>query len=182
MEEKYETIKEKIRKLHKLVEQGESGEAQAARLAIERIVANYGMSLEEILEDDQTEEYMFECSNVREDNLLCQCAGYVLNTWKPCVMYSARKPQRKYVKLTKLQYAELKSMYDWHRANMKREYDEMNKLFVSVYISKHNIYPDDQNGEHVDKIDYETARKIVKMQGVMSDKSYHKQLEQGGSI
>ena len=116
--EKYESLVSRILKLQKLAEQGEGGEAQNARMAIEAIVNRYGLSLDEILNDNQEKMYKWTVKTAREKQLWLQCLGVVLNTWQPPCYQEKGNSYALLAKLTKLQYAEMSDMYAFHKANM----------------------------------------------------------------
>lgn len=82
----YESIVQRILNLQKLVEQGIGGEAENARLSIEKIVRRYGLSLEEILADEKPEVHTWNVKTAREKHLFIQCLGVVKDTWQPAVL------------------------------------------------------------------------------------------------
>ena len=172
----YESIVQRILNLQKLVEQGEGGEAENARLAIEKIVRRYGLSLDEILADEKPEVHTWTVKTTREKHLFIQCLGVVKDTWQPETLEKGRLIG---AKLTKLEYAELSAMYDFHRSNMEREYKEMISTFETAYIGKHSIYPAHGRDEHQGKdMSIEKARRILAMMQAMDSKEYRKQLHQ----
>lgn len=176
--EKYESIVQRIINLQKLVEQGVGGEAENARIAIERIVAKYGLSLDEILADDKPEFHVWTVKNKRERSLFIQCLGVVVESWQP----TTRELRNKIgADLTKLQFAELSAMFDFHRANMDHEWKAMSKNFFTAYVSKHDIYPitgrDENRSGGNSKLSREDILRIIAMQRGMEDKQYRKQLK-----
>lgn len=176
-QEKYESLVSRILKLQKLVEQGEAGEAANARAAIETIVNRYGLSLDEILQDEGKKNYYWTLKTAREKHLWRQCLGTVLNTWNPRI---GEKGNMVVAELTKLQYAEFKDMFDFHRSNMEHEYKEMISTFESAYFGKHNIFPVDGVEEHTDnKMDRAKLLRIIHMQQAMENKSYRKSITAG---
>lgn len=170
--EQYESLKKKLRKLQALAEQGCRGEAENARRAIERICEQYGLRLEDVLDIDTKHRYTFEIGRAKEMmNLFIRCLSAVCDTtdmgyWKPT--RSSIK-----VELTALQYAEVASLFDWHKANYNRELEEFKNSFMSAYIGKHNLFFDEELTEE----DIERIRRVWKMREAMSDNTYHKQLE-----
>ena len=60
--EKYESVREKLRKLQALAERGYGGEVEAAKAGIKRLCERYGITPEELLEmqdNDKKERYTF---------------------------------------------------------------------------------------------------------------------------
>ena len=66
-----ESIKSKILKLHALAESGNTHEAKTARAMLERWLSQYGLSLEDILnESNKKRWYEFKARNKWEKKLL----------------------------------------------------------------------------------------------------------------
>lgn len=178
--EQYENLKKKLLKLQALVERGYNGEAENASRAIERICKQYGLKLEDILDIETKHRYTFEIGRKKEMmNLFIRCLSAVCDTsnmryWKPT--RSSIK-----IELTALQYAEVASLFDWHKANYNRELAEFKNSFMSAYISKHNLFfNEERNGNVSDELtqeDIERIRRVWKMREAMSNNTYHKQLE-----
>ena len=179
--EQYESLKKKLRKLQALAEQGYKGEADNARRAIERICEQYGVKLEDILDVETKHRYTFEIGRAKDMmNLFIRCLSTVCDTtdmgyWKPT--RSSIK-----VELTALQYAEVASLFDWHKENYNRELEAFRQSFMSAYIGKHNLYFDEERNQSGDddeltEEDIARIRRVWKMREAMSDSTYYKQLE-----
>lgn len=176
-QDKYESIKEKILKLQKLVEQGSEGEARNACIAIERLIERYGLSLDEILQDEQPKERFWIVKTTNEKRLFTQCLGVVLDTWRPEVL-SYGKGTHIGAKLTKLQYIELDSMFRWYQSTMNNDWKEIQNSFVDAFISKHHLYPTEtEAGAHSKSVDTKKLMRLMSLMGSMSDDKYHKQLK-----
>lgn len=181
----YESIKQKLLKLQKLAEQGYRGEADAAKRAIERICTQYGVTLEEVLCVEQPQRYEFEIGRYKYMlTLFCQCHGVV--TGKGELSYIKRSRNRIAVDLTPLQYAELSSLFEWHKANFLKDLAAMQDTIVEAYINKHNIFrtlSDEERAERDAMEEELTPAKlrriaaIMAMQSELGDNTYHKQLE-----
>lgn len=144
----YESIKQKLLKLQKLAEQGYKGEADAAKRVIERLCAQYGITLEEVLCVEQPKRYEFEVTGSGQ------------------LSYFKRSRNRIAVDLTPLRYAELSSLFEWHKTNFLKDLAAMQDTIVEAYVNKHNIF--------------RTLRRIaaiMAMQSELGDNTYHKQLE-----
>lgn len=184
MEKKqYESLKEKLRKLQALVERGYKGESENARLAIERICSQYGLKIEEILDVETKHTYTFEIGRQRNMmNLFVRCLSLVCDTDN----MKYRKPTRSSIciKLTAFEYAEVSNLFNWHKDNFNRELEDFKDSFMSAYIGKHNLFFDsersgggDDNERRLTQEQIKKIRQILKMQEVMNDNTYHKQLE-----
>ena len=181
----YESIKQKLLKLQKLAEQGYRGEADAAKRAIERLCAQYGITLEEVLCVEQPQRYEFEIGRYKYMlTLFCQCHGVV--TGKHEMSYIKRSRNRIAVDLTPLQYAELSSLFEWHKANFLKDLAAMQDTILEAYVNKHNIFrtlSDEERAERNAREEELTPAKlrrllaILAMQSELGDNIYHKQLE-----
>lgn len=181
--EQYESLKKKILKLQALAEQGCEGEAENARRAIERICKQYGLNLEDILDIETKHLYTFEIGRKKEMmNLFIRCLSAVCDTSN----MEYRKPTRSSIKieLTALQYAEVSSLFDWHKANYNRELAEFKSSFMRASVSKHNLFFNEERNSNVSyeltQEDIERIRCVWNMREAMSNNTYHKQL--GGEV
>ena len=120
-----ESIKDKLRKLAALAERGMEGEAANAKRAIERICQQYGIRLEDMLEEDKKRYHIRVGRNPMQRQLFNQCYGVVVGTGK--ITYWNISRDTIAVELTPLQYAELVSMWEWHQSNFTRDLEEMQK-------------------------------------------------------
>ena len=79
-DKEFESIKSKILKLKALAERGEKGEAINAQRLLDKLLGQYGITLDEVIE--KTEErkwYKFACRKKYEQKLLHQCYFKALN-------------------------------------------------------------------------------------------------------
>lgn len=181
----YESIKQKLLKLHALAEQGYKGEAEAAKRAIERLCLQYGITLEEVLCVETPQRYEFEIGRYKYMlTLFTQCYGVVAG--KGTLEYIKRSRNTIAVDLTPLQYAELSSLFEWHKANFLKDLAAMQDAIMEAYINKHNIFrtlSEEERAERDAREEKLTPAKlrrlatIMAMQGELGDNTYHKQLE-----
>lgn len=183
MEKDFESIKSKVLKLQALAERGENGEALNAKRLLDQLLAKYGVTLEDIVgAQDAKDRYTF---NVKEN-------GYGLTLFFQCyfkVTGDKRMSYGKYrryiaVDLTKLQYVELKYLYDWHYKQLSKEIKRMQKEFTEAYIQKHKIFntrEDDSDSEDKELTpeDIERLLRVLRYMDSVEDTSYHKQIGNG---
>lgn len=181
-DKEFESIKSKILKLKALAERGERGEAINAQRLLDKLLGQYGLTLDDVIE--KTEErkwYKFACRKKYEQKLLHQCYFKVLN--KSEVSYSKGRCGI-YYRLTAYEFAELSNLYDWHKAQLNKEISRMIDDFTSAYIIKHKITSDDygdnsdDDGKPLTKEDLERISRITKLMYQVEDTSYCKMLEQ----
>ena len=181
----YESIKQKLLKLQALAEKGYQGEAENAKRAIERICAQYGVTLEEVLCEEKPKRYQFEIGRYKYMlTLFCQCYGVVTGIGQ--LSYIKRSRNTIAVDLTPLQYAELSSLFEWHKANFLKDLSAMQDTIVEAYINKHNIFRTlseeerakrDAMEEELTPAKLRRMAAILAMQSELGDNIYHKQLE-----
>lgn len=178
--EQFESLKKKLKKLRALAERGYGGEAENARRAIERICEQYGVKLEDVLDIETKHRYTFEIGRSKDMmNLFVRCLSSTCDISDMTYSKPTRSSIR--VELTALQYADVLSLFNWHKSNYKRELAEFRRTFMSAYIGKHDLYTDRERkgGDDIEltQEDIERIRRMWKMREAMSDNTYHKQLE-----
>lgn len=178
--EQFESLKNKLQKLQALAERGYNGEAENAKRAIERICQQYGIRMEDVLDVETKHRYTFEIGRGKDMmNLFIRCLSMICDTTGMTYTQPTRSSIR--IELTALQYADVLSLLNWHKANFQREFDEFKRTFFGAYVNKHNLFFDSERSGGRDREltaeDIERLRRMWKMQDAMSDNTYHKQLE-----
>lgn len=183
MDEQYESIKNKLKKLLALAERGVQGEAENARRLLEKLCKEYGVSIEELLDENQVKYYRFDIGrNAINKDLFTQCFCKVAQ--KNSLSYRQVSRSQIAVEMTALQYAELVSLFEWHKANFNKDFEDMKKNILLAYCRKHHLYsdvkPDKDNDIKLTEDERKRLLKILFMQESLNDNQYHKLLEQGG--
>lgn len=183
---KYESLKSKLLKLSRLADSGDTHEARNARYAIERLCSQYGISIEEITAEVQESKwYDFEVGRSKTMlSLFAQC--YFSVTGKKRLDYRQIPGRSKVsVNLTAFEYAELKSMFVWHKSNYNAEHKKMEDTLFQAYIHKHGLFCSHSDDDGEDKEEtkltpelIERIKRIIHMKQTLSDTHYHKMIEQ----
>ena len=182
MEKEYESIKEKLKKLLALAERGVQGEAKNARRLLEKLCNEYGISIDELLDENQVKYYFFDVGrNKTQVDLFSQCYYKVANASR--MSYKQVSRSRIAVEMTAIQYAELVSLFEWHKANFNKDLEDMKHNILIAYCRKHHLYGDIDSDDSRELTVEEKERlvKILFMQESLNDNQYHKLLEQGGT-
>lgn len=180
---KYESIKAKLLKLQALAEKGCAGEAAAAKKAIERLCAQYGVSLADILsEQEETHKYIFDVGR-RKYMLTLFCQLHAVVTGKHVMKYTKMARNKIRIELTAFQRAELSNLFEWHKANFKKDLQTMEDTIAEAYIQKHNLFKprdEDEEAPDIQLTPKELARlqTILAMQAHLNDNKYHKAIAQ----
>lgn len=179
MSEQYESIKEKLKKLLALAERGVQGEAENARRLLEKLCKQHGVSMEELLDENQVKYYFFDVGRDKTQvDLFAQCYYKVANSNR--MAYKQVSRSRIAVEMTAMQYAELVSLFEWHKANFKKDFEDMKKNILLAYCRKHRLYsdtPDDGACRELTAEERERLIKIIMMQESLNDNQYHKFIE-----
>ena len=184
MSEQYESIKNKLKKLLALAERGVQGEAENARRLLEKLCKEHGISIEELLDENQKKWYGFNIGRRKVyKDLFSQC--YFMITDTSTMPYKSLSQSKIAVELTAMQYAELVSLYEWHKANFNKDLEELEKNITLAYCRKHRIFShsesDDNDSEELSPEDIERIWKIIHLQESLNDNHYRKMIEKGGS-
>lgn len=181
MDKQYESIKNKIKKLMTLAGRGVQGEAENARRLLEKLCKEYDISPEELLDENQKKWHIFDIGrNKIYKVLFSQCYFSIIkgNT----MPYKSVSQSKIAVELTAMQYAELIGLYEWHKANFKRDFEEMKKNVFTAYCRKHKLYHIEDNQADIKISDLtpkelERLWKIVHLQEYLNDTHYHKLID-----
>ena len=165
--EKYESVREKLRKLQALAERGYGGEVEAAKAGIKRLCERYGITPEELLEmqdNDKKERYTFTVGRTNlMRTLFTQCCCKVMKVRSYNCWHIGRDRIR--LEITKAQFIEINEL----------------KLLAEAYIMKHNLYSGVKNEDDEDKPltheDLIRLQKVMFMEATLADRHFQKQLE-----
>ena len=116
----YENIRNKLKKLLALAERGVQGEAENARILLEKLCMEYGVSMDELLDESQMKYHFFEVGrNKIYLDLFAQCYYKVANADR--LSYKKVSRSKIAVEMTAIQYAEMVSLFAWHKANFDND-------------------------------------------------------------
>lgn len=180
--EKYESLKTKLRKLAALAEQGVDGEADNARRLMENICREHGVSLDAVLNVEERKRYEFNVGSRKIDlSLFTQC--YAKVTGEKRLSYYQKSRSVISVNLTAYQYAEISSLFVWHKENFKRDVDNIMETLFQAYCSKHSLYSERSKDAPNDelKLSPEDIRRIVAAAALadsLNDNRYYKLIGQ----
>ena len=169
-------IKERIRKLYQLVEQGVGGEKQNAQKILDKLLDKHGITLSEIVDDNHEYEFIIKFKGTFEKRLLTQIIGKVRNRntlgyFNKCKLH---------FNATKMEYAEILTLFSVYKNALSREFED---LFVA-FIYQQNILPTKKDDAQTEKDDtpktYEERcrlRKIASMMSTMDKVNVYKAIE-----
>ena len=135
----FESLKDKLKKLMALAERGCGGEAENAKRLLERICAANGIDLGQLNDEEKKSRYTFNlgCNGVFK-TIFVQCYSKVTNS--SSMSYRQETRSKISLELTQVDYAELKGLFEWHKANFKKELEDIKKTFIHAYCQKHRLF------------------------------------------
>ena len=173
----FESLKAKLKKLQALAERGCGGEALNAQRLLERLCAANGIDLGQLNDEEKKSRYTFNigCNSVFK-TLFAQCYCKVTNSLR--MSYRQETRSKISLELTQVDYAELKGLFEWHKANFEKELEDLKDAALTAYCQKHCLFPDKTDDRHLTEADWERLRKAMKMEGLLNDKTYQHLIEE----
>lgn len=180
-EPKYESIRSKLSKLLALADRGIQGEAENAKRAIERICEEYGINIEDFFDTNKINKYVIEIGRSKDMmHLFIRCISSVCDIKDMTYRQVSRSSIE--LELTSMQYAEILSLFNWHKGNYEHELKDFKRNFLLAYVGKHQLFFDSErtsssNINELSKEELQRLFKIWKLRESMSDHTFRKQLE-----
>ena len=171
-ESRYEKNLELLKKVYRLAERGESGERDAARRMLDKLMKKYHID-EADLSDDAVRDFEFTYHSEYEKTILSQ-VFYKIAPKRVHGHYRRGKGSRTtlWITCTEAEGLQIGIEYDFYREIWK---DEVG-MFLRAFIHKHEIY-DMSPGHATSDIDAETRRRLAKMINSLQDHELHPMLE-----
>ena len=134
-----EELLRRLERVKALAERGVGGEKENAEALLNRLMAKYGIS-EEDIEDTAERDYFIRYHNFWERKLIVQIAYKHLGNGHCCgtVGTQSGRPHKKIcVTCTPAQYIEIETDFEFYKAAWEEEL----AIFYSAFISKNDIFP-----------------------------------------
>lgn len=167
-------------KIKRLADGGEFHEAANAKAHLEALLKKYGMTIADLGEEEKTVR-TFKYGNQFEMEMLVMHLTAVIGPERTCGSSYNQSKKEVYTELTAYEYAEVRSMHEWHCRNFASEKRRMLKNIQNAYILKHNLCAAVPTTERREPT--EASRKMyldaLELSRTLNDVYYHKQLEKG---
>ena len=165
-------IIDKLKKLLALAERGERGEADNARRLLEAELRRHGLTLEDICADNRRTR-MFKYNSNEERGLLIQVLVNYLGSKSDAFCESTYNKHKKqvYIDLTDMEYIDISNMYDFFKAQYRKERKRLLHDMIQAFVQKHRLCPDDDR-----EIDWDELKRILALSSTMEDVTFRKQL------
>lgn len=172
-------IKEKIRKVLALAQQGIGGEMEAAKIQLAAMLEKYGLRLEDITSEERR-ECEFKYRNKDEMRVLI---GVLYNTFgSDSGIVKEARISRYYkvvkVNLTEIERIDIANAYDYYRKAYAREKRAMLKAIFPAFVNKHALFDIAECEEERPsrKLSPDELLRILTIMRSMESPSYRKQL------
>ena len=173
-------IIEKLKKILALAERGERGEADNARRMLEVELRRYGLTMEDILTNKRTMR-IFKYNSNEERQLFVQIlVNYLGSKHETLKKSTYDKYQKEVYVVTDLEYVDLSGMYEFYKAQYRKERKTLLHDMIRAFVKKHNLYDStpDESQPDGQKIDWDEWRRILALSSAMESVSYRKSITQ----
>jgi len=128
-----ESIIEKLNKIKILSEKGIDGEAQAAKIALQKLLNRYCLTFED-LNDHVKKMRSFAAKEDNDQSIFIMCCYKILGGERLKSIYGNKSnPGKLYIELTDYEYADLSEFYAFHKCNFRKEFKQMKADFKKAY-------------------------------------------------
>jgi hypothetical protein len=175
-----ESIVEKIKKIQALAERGVSGEAKAAKAALEKLLKKYNLTLED-LSRETVKKRCFVAKNDNEKAVLIMCGFKIVGEERVTKLYSYKgRPNSCYLDLNDYEFIELSQLFDFHKKNINNEFEKVRTDFQRGYQYKHKLYSSSKTANEA-KVTKEDVMRILRYASEMKDVEFYKAIAPHGS-
>lgn len=163
-----ESVLDKLRKILRLVQEGQSGEKVAATKLLKQLLEKYKLKVEDIQVIKRKKRILLY-KNKAEKRLLGGCMDKVL---QGADVYMQKDRLCLYADMSEWEYLQVRELFEFHKNNF---YNEFEKLMLA-YIHKHVLFhPRESSGEST--LSQEEIAEIIAMMSGLSDKSLTKRIQ-----
>jgi len=163
------------KKLQALVRRGKGGEAINAKRQLDRLMAKYGITPEE-LEDEIYQEVEFKVKG-KDRKLFMHVAISVTGINRPWKFLKKNKT-RFYGEVTKVEEVEIRAKFDFYLRFYKEEAD----VFLSAFIHANHLYAKDMppsDGSDLTAAEIMRARRMLDLAEGIEPKEFIRQIGKG---
>lgn len=177
-----ESVLEKLRKIARLAERGYKGEANNARRKLENQLAEYGLTMEDVL-GNAKQTRTFRYSNKREFRLFLSVFVHRFGTeseeFKGATYNKASKKIN--VDLSDIDFADFAPEWDYYRTEFARELRKTEEAMLVAFVNKFDLFnktpKDDASDKKISKADLERLRRALGLMRNIETSPYRKLLE-----
>ena len=176
-----QSVLEKLRKIARLAEQGYKGEADNARHKLEKELAEYGLTMEDVLQERKSCRE-FRYSNKQEFRLFLSVFVHRFGTeseeFKEATYDKSSK--KIYVELSDIDFADFAPEWDYYRTEFARELRKTEEALLVAFVNKFDLFnktpKDDAGNKKISKVDLERLRRALGLIYSIESNPYRKLL------
>lgn len=143
-----ESIREKLRKVLALAQNGEAGERSAAQTLLKKLLADNGLTFAD-LDDNETEVHYFKIGRSADMRaLMCQIYFMVTNTHRTNTWTSNSHPGCIGFEVTRVQAADMEAYYSVLAPAMKKEMERLRRNMQDAFFLKNGLYAASSEPNH----------------------------------
>jgi hypothetical protein len=144
-----ETIKEKLRKIKALAERGVDGEAKAAQFQLEKLLAKYNLTIEDIF-DNTLKPRKFKVGRSEKKIFIHTLAANIGDRYKNVFYYKGNLSEV-FIELTDQEYIDFEQQFSFHKKQFKREMKKAIDQLHKAYCYKHDLFNKDSQPKECDE-------------------------------
>ena len=177
-----QSVLEKLRKIARLAEQGYKGEADNARRQLESRLKEYGLTIEDVLQERKSCRE-FRYSNKREFRLFLNVFLHRFGTESEEFKGATHNKSSKkiYVELSDIDFADFAPEWDYYRTEFARELRKTEEALLVAFVNKFGLFnktpKDDAGDKKISKEDLERLRRALDLMCTIETSPYRKLLE-----
>lgn len=176
-----DSIMEKLRKIKALMDGGEAGEVEAARLALERLMEANGLTWDDIMDERRTTRE-FKYSNKREMALMMQLIVKLFGSTSEIYKKGTFNREAKvvFLDMTDVEYIDMKNQWEYYRKAWNSYLEKSMKELLSAFVMKFDLYDSTpKEDENYERPDFETIMRIRMMSEGVESEPYAKMIGHG---
>lgn len=175
-----DSIMEKLRKIKALMDGGEAGEVEAARLALERLMEANGLTWDDIMDEKRTTRAV-KYANQDEFKILLNLLAHLFGS-KSDIFQKAtcnKRAKEIYLDLTDVEAADVESMWSYYRRELKSGLKKTKGEFLDAFIYKFNLYNSTPDENRENKLSFEDLMRLKMIADGIESSPYAKMIGHG---
>lgn len=175
-----DSIMEKLRKIKALMDGGEAGEVEAARLALERLMEANGLTWDDIMDEKRTTRAV-KYANQDEFKILLNLLAHLFGSKSETFQKATYNKRAKeiYLDLTDVEAADVESMWSYYRRELKSGLKKAKGEFLDAFIYKFNLYNSTPDENRENKLSFEDLMRLKMIADGIKSSPYAKMIEHG---
>lgn len=173
-----ESILEKLRKIKALAENGVGGEMIAAQAALDRLLKEYGLTWDDIMDEKRTTRAV-KYANQDEFKILLNLLAHLFGSKSEIFQKATYNKRAKeiYLDLTDVEAADVESMWSYYRRELKSGLKKAKGEFLDAFIYKFNLYNSTPDENRKNKLSFEDLMRLKMIADGIKSSPYAKMIE-----